>query len=261
MFYQLSGDGRPAIVFVHGFTCDHTDWQAQVDALQARHRIVACDLRGHGRTPADPGECSIETYGADVADLIASLDIVPAVLVGHSMGCRVVLEAARTNRHRVAGLVLVDGSGSPPSDADEAEQAMRDKLAAVGFRAYADARFQQMFPGSRRDAERLLARARALPEAIGTALYPRMVRWDAEHLGPTLAAVGLPLMVIQSTAFDAMQQRVALAPGQTSPYLELIRRMAPQARIEIVPGVGHFTQLEAADRVNRLIESFMTGIA
>jgi pimeloyl-ACP methyl ester carboxylesterase len=66
--------------------------------------------------------------------------------------------------------------------------------------------------------------------------------------------------VIQSTYMNPARERVALKPGDTTPWLDLVRASAPRARIEVVGGVGHFTQLEAADAVNRLIESFLEGL-
>ena len=80
-----------------------------------RHQTVAVDLRGHGASPGTPDECSIERYGADVAEVMQTLALPPAVLVGHSMGCRVVVEAAMQATDRVAGVVLVDGSQFAPA--------------------------------------------------------------------------------------------------------------------------------------------------
>src|SRR5512142_756788 len=105
-----AGHGQPPIVFVHGFACSHTDWDAQVAHLAPYHQTLAVDLRGHGASPGSADECSIERYGADVAEVMHYLDLPPAVLVGHSMGCRVAIEAALQAPHRAAGLVLIDGS-------------------------------------------------------------------------------------------------------------------------------------------------------
>jgi len=88
------GYGQPPIVFVHGFACAHTDWDTQVAHLAPYHQTIAVDLRGHGASPGSPDECSIERYGADVAEVMHHLNLAAAVLVGHSMGCRVVIEAA-----------------------------------------------------------------------------------------------------------------------------------------------------------------------
>jgi pimeloyl-ACP methyl ester carboxylesterase len=92
--HVIIGQGRPPIVFVHGFACAHSDWDAQVAHFSPHHRTVAVDLRGHGASPGTADECSIERYGADVAEVIRALTLPPAVLVGHSMGCRVVIETA-----------------------------------------------------------------------------------------------------------------------------------------------------------------------
>src|SRR5277367_6423709 len=92
--HVVTGAGKPPIVFVHGFGCAHGDWDAQVACFSPRHQTIAVDLRGHGASPGTAAECSIERCGADVAELMHVLDLAPAVLVGHSMGCRVVVEAA-----------------------------------------------------------------------------------------------------------------------------------------------------------------------
>jgi pimeloyl-ACP methyl ester carboxylesterase len=251
--FVTGGAGAPPLVFVHGFACSHEDWHAQIEFFSPRCQVVACDLRGHGATPGRPHECSIEHYGGDVAALVSHLELKDCILVGHSMGCRVVLEAARLNPDAVAGIVLVDGSRQASGAPDQAEAAMRAAIDAVGFPAFIESAFRQMFLQWSPQAEAILARVRRLPAEVGTVLWPRMARWDAEHLDAALAAVRAPLMVIQSTYIDASRRRAPLAPGQTSPWLDLVRARVPGARIEVVAGVGHFTQLEAAGEVNRLI--------
>src|SRR3954464_909842 len=125
MYFVRSGAGNPALVFVHGFACSLEDLRAQVEHFEKKHEVIACDLRGHGQTPGRPRECSIEHYGGDVAALVNNLELKKAVLVGHSMGCRAVLEAARLVPKRVSRLVLVDGSRNATGDPDAAEQSAR----------------------------------------------------------------------------------------------------------------------------------------
>ena len=108
--HVVAGDGDPPIVFVHGFACARSDWDAQIAHLSSRHRTVAVDLRGHGDSAGDAADCSIERYGAEVAEVMRALALPQAVLVGHSMGCRVVIEAALQAPGLTAGVILVDGS-------------------------------------------------------------------------------------------------------------------------------------------------------
>jgi pimeloyl-ACP methyl ester carboxylesterase len=68
------------------------------------------------------------------------------------------------------------------------------------------------------------------------------------------AALRVPVLAIQSTTRNAQLQRTALKPGDASPWLDYVRSKG--ARVEIVPDTGHFTQLEAPERVNQLIEEF-----
>jgi pimeloyl-ACP methyl ester carboxylesterase len=257
--YQRAGSGAPALVFVHGFACASEDWRHQLGALAGRHTVVACDLRGHGASPGDPGSSNIATFGADVAALLAALDLSGGVvLVGHSMGCRVVLQAYAEAPQRVVGVALIDGSSVGAGGA-RAVEAARATLAA-DYRAFARRLFTQMFFTRSPEADRMIERALALPEAIGAALWLSMVDWDARRMTAALASLRVPLLVVQSTAMSPERGRVPLAAGETSAWLELVRRHAPGSAIEIVPGVGHFTMLEAPDRVNAALAAFIARL-
>ena len=199
---------------------------------------------------------SIEHFGGDVAALLANFDFEKAFLIGHSMGCRVVLEANRIAPERVAGIVLIDGSRAGSGEPDAAETGARVHIEQRGYKAWAEDLFRQMFFKSTTASERLVQRAVRQSAEIGAALWPRLARWDAATLEPALAAVHAPVLVIQSTTRNAQGQRAPLQAGQTSPYLELLREKVPGVRVEVLPGLGHFAQLEAPERVNRLIAEF-----
>ena len=262
LFYEREGDGNPPLVFVHGIACAHDDWRAQVDYFRARRCVVACDLRGHGASTGDPAQCDIETYGADVGALLHTLDLPPAVLIGHSMGCRVVLQAYVDAPQRVAGLVLVDGSRLATGDPQMAEQAAHQQIQAVGYTAFLRGFFEGLFLEGSDPAvkERVLGRALALPEAIGAALFPRVVGWDARSMDAALAKVAVPLLVIQSTYVNPQRVRVPLEPGASTPWLELVRRSVPTAQIDIVSGAGHFAMVEKPQAVNERLEKFVTWL-
>jgi pimeloyl-ACP methyl ester carboxylesterase len=251
------GRGAPPLVFVHGFLCSHEDWRFQVKHFSKTNEVLACDLRAHGKTPGRPQECSIEHFGGDVAALANNLELKDFILVGHSMGCRVVLEANRIAPERVAGIVLVDGSRFAAGDPAAAEAAAQAQIAQVGYAAWAEDLFRQMFFKSTPATERLVQRAVRQSAEIGAALWPRSARWDAGTLEPALAAVRAPVLVIQTTTRDpASGKRGPLKAGQTTPWLDLLSKNLNHPRIEVLPGLGHFPQLEAPERVNRLLEEF-----
>lgn len=259
MHYIRAGSGKPPIVFVHGFACSSDDWGLQFDHFKFTHEVVACDLRGHGRTPGRPEECTIENFGGDVAALLSLLDLDKAVLVGHSMGCRVVLRAAQLAPEKVAGLVLVDGSRTGTGDPEKAAADARALIEkAGGYPPFAERLFRNMFFEPSALADAIVGRAVKSSAGFGPSLWPDMSRWDAGRMDSALAAVKAPVLVIQSTT-RSPAGRSPLKQGETSPYLDLLRQSLKDVRIEIVPDTGHFTMLEEAPRVNGLISEFLAA--
>ena len=242
---------------MHGFLCSHEDWRHQLAFFSKTNDVVACDLRGHGATPGRAQECSIEHFGGDVMALVNNLELENPILVGHSMGCRVVLEANRIAPERVGGLVLIDGSRAGSGDPAAAEAAAQAQIAQMGYTAWAEELFRQMFFQSTPASERLVQRAVRQSAEIGAALWPRSARWDAGTFDAALAAVRAPVLVIQTTTRDPQTgKRAPMKVGERSPYVDLLRSRLANCRVEVLPGLGHFPQLEAPERVNGLIAEF-----
>lgn len=256
--HVVTGDGQPPVVFVHGFACAHGDWDAQVAHLAPRHRCVAVDLRGHGASTGSPEQCSIERYGADVAELLHAVELNSAVLVGHSMGCRVVTETALQAPARVGGVVFLDGSQFAAGMAD----ALRDALAApAGYAAPVERWFREMFTADSNPAfaAAVVGRAALLPRAIGEHLITDLARYDITRLASSLADLRVPVMAIQATYSNERRERRPLRMGQTTPYLDMLRARIPAIRIEVIADAGHFPQLEQAAQVNALLKDFLAA--
>ena len=256
--HVISGDGPP-IVFVHGFACAHSDWDAQVAHFSPRYRTIAVDLRGHGRSSGTAGECSIERYGADVAELMHALEVPPAVLVGHSMGCRVVLEAALQAPAHVAGVAFVDGSQFAAAMVDVLREAF---TAPDGFAQLTGRWFREMFTArSRPDvAASVVERATHLPRAVGEKMMLDLARYDVTRFSTSLGDLRVPVMAIQTTYSNERRERRPLSRGQTTPFLDMLRARIPSIRIEIIPDTGHFPQIDEPAQMNALLDSFLATI-
>ena len=255
----VTGDGRPPVVFVHGFACAHSDWDAQVAHLSPRHQTIAVDLRGHGASPGTAGECTIARLGADVADVMAHLALPPAVIVGHSMGCRVAAEAAYRARDRTAGVVLVDGS----QFAAAMEPTLQAALAGPdGFSTLSRRWFQDMFTAKSNPAvvAAVIARAARLPRDVGERLMLEMLHYDVEQLSDALASIQVPTLVVQTTYSNERRERRSIQQGQDTPYLRFVRDRVPHARIEIIEDTGHFPQLDEPARLNALLDAFLADL-
>ena len=259
MHHVVRGDGHPPIVFVHGLGCAHDDWDAQIAHLSPNHRTIAVDLRGHGRTTATADECTIERYGADIVALIESLALTPAVLVGHSMGCRAVIEAAVAAPSRVAGIVLVDGSQFAAEMADTLQQAFATQ---EGLTPLLGSWFRDMFTAKSDPAvvTSVVERAQRMPRAISESLLLDLVRHDATRLTASLASLRIPVMAIQTTFANEKRERRSLSKGQTTPFLDMLRARIPTIRVEVIADTGHFPQIDEAAQVNALLDGFIARL-
>lgn len=256
--HTREGRGRPTIVFVHGFGCARDDWRLQVAHLRGRFETVAVDLGGHGTTPGSDAHEFIDTHGRDVAALLTELGIERAVLVGHSMGCRIVMHAMSEQPARVSGIILVDGSrlGATGSTAWQDRQ---KRVAEIGYRAFIEPMFAQMFrpEADPAVAKPIIERALNMPAKLAGNLFPHIGKWDAERFDEIFAKARVPLLAIQTTYMTSAGQRASMQKGQTSGYLDDVRRLVPDARIEIMENAGHFPQIEQAGEINALIDGFL----
>lgn len=86
IFYKDWGTGRP-LVFHHGWPLSADDWDAQMMFFLGQgYRVIAHDRRGHGRSTQTVRGNDMDTYAADVAELVTALDLENAVHIGHSTG-------------------------------------------------------------------------------------------------------------------------------------------------------------------------------
>jgi pimeloyl-ACP methyl ester carboxylesterase len=106
--YHVEGSGEPALVFIHGWSCDRSHWAEQVARFSADREVIALDLAGHGDSGRDRKDWTIESLGGDVRAVVAALDLRRVVLIGHSMGGPVALAAASGMQERVVAVIGID---------------------------------------------------------------------------------------------------------------------------------------------------------
>ncbi|HUU22612.1 MAG TPA: alpha/beta hydrolase [Phycisphaerae bacterium] len=103
-----AGGAGPAVLLLHGTGCDSSDWAAVLRELPPGVRAVTMDFRGHGRSSIPAAAFELPDLADDVLRLIRELGPARVLLVGHSLGGMVAMEAAR-RCPAVAGLVLLEG--------------------------------------------------------------------------------------------------------------------------------------------------------
>jgi pimeloyl-ACP methyl ester carboxylesterase len=141
--FVVRGTHDPTLIFVHGFACSLDDWEEQVSGLSPRFRCVALDLPGHGDS-AKPDTTSIEIMGTAVNCVKDRIAARSTILVGHSMGCRVITEAFQQSGPTVSGLVFVDGSVLG-YDLQSTRKSVRAAIDRAGMDAFTQTFFSDMF--------------------------------------------------------------------------------------------------------------------
>lgn len=257
---RVTGTQSPNVIFVHGFGCTLEDWDAQVKALSPKFRCAVLDLPGHGGS-AKPANASIASMAAAVNQVKEGLGPGPKILVGHSMGCRVITEAYIQSRVDVVGLVFIDGSllgGDPETGVNHAKERARAGIDLLTERLLNDSFLEGCDPALR---ERLVRRAMKVAPLLREELFVDMVRWDVTKARDALKQILVPVLVLQATYFNSEFKRVPLQPGLTTPWMDEIAARVPKSQAKVVPNAGHFTMIDAPQVVSEEIGKFAAAVA
>ena len=233
--FEKTGQGETTLVLVHGWSCDQTYWREQVSALSDSFTIVTLDLAGHGASGLSRTNYTMPAFGADVAAVVAALDLHNVYLVGHSMGGSVIVEAARLLPQRVVGLIGIDTLHEPGfSFTVEQVDGFVGSL-QEDFQTSAQQFAASMFPA---DADTALVRlvstdmGSAPPEVALSAMRNLLLH----DLRPALNELKVPLWCLDSNQNPIdFQGWKFYQPGYTAVVMQ---------------GVGHFLFLEKPTEFN-----------
>jgi pimeloyl-ACP methyl ester carboxylesterase len=108
LFFTDEGEGEP-VLFVHGFSCDSHDWSWQLpDFAASGYRVIAADLRGHGRSSVPADGFTPLDFADDLVTLLDRLKVGPVIAIGHSLGAAIVSTLAVEHPEKVKALVCID---------------------------------------------------------------------------------------------------------------------------------------------------------
>lgn len=233
-FEALEGDARPALLLIHGWTCDREAMRPVADAFP-EHRRVLVDMPGHGASGGGFG--SVEAVAAVIA---AAVDDPGLVVVGHSLGALVAVEMARGGRARAA--VLLDPGPIVSSEAGRASvEGMRAQLAAREPREIVEAfaRGQFVGPVDESIVEPLVAGMAATRAEVARDAWDAMLAYDG---AAALRECAVPVLAV--VAAKGLNRAADLA------------RLNRRVMTGQVAGSGHLVQLEAMEQVAAMMRRF-----
>jgi pimeloyl-ACP methyl ester carboxylesterase len=251
-YYEEAGEGTP-LVFLNGLAGNHLFWSGQVRTFSRRFRCLSLDNRDSGQSSYATEPYVMADLAADVAGLLGKLDLPPAHLVGLSLGGMIAQEVALRYPQQVRSLVLVD-------TLVRADEWFTGTLTAYGHirRQVTDTPefFQVLLPWlvSWRFFESA-GKVEWLQGFLRHSPHPQ----QRDGFFRQLAAIG------QHDTLDRLDQiscPVLVAVGEDDMicpprYSQQIAERIPQARLEVLAGVGHSPPLEAPRRFNQLLDGFL----
>ena len=243
--YDDQGEGELSLVFVHGWNCDRSYWNAQREFFAKSHRVVTLDLAGHGDSDQDRADWTMRAFGEDVAAVVTALDLHKVVLIGHSMGGKVVVEAARQLKSRVVAVVGVDtfhngGRETPQSRQEEVLEELADDYAGRMKNMVGRMFVAQSDPAIR---DFVMADMAAAPYAAAIGARNATGNYDAT---PTIASLDMPLILISS---DYLPTDIAHLEANAKAF-----------RYREMSGVGHFVMLEDPESFNAHLAAALAEI-
>ncbi len=237
------GSGDTLVVLVHGWCCQRSDWHDYLESAPNTMRFVAPDLPGHGDSAATGGHWTVAGMARDVADMVRAQRVTRVVLVGHSMGGAVALEAAGL-LGEAAAVVFVDTFIIPYGDLSEddaagIERGFQDDFPAAVARLV-DNNTSDAMPEETRQA--LTAQMAAAPPDKMLPLWADLLRWNPESAFTT---AGVPLFAINGEMIpDVARQRCA---GRVDEV--------------VLAYPGHFPHWEQPGAFNQALNTRLEGLA
>ena len=253
LFFTDEGAGDPPILFVHGYSCDSHDWSWQIPHFVTNHRVIAVDIRGHGRSSAPEGGYDPKQFAADLAALLEHVGAPPVVAIGHSLGGVIVSTLAVEHPERVEAIVSVDPGYLVPDEA-------ADHLAGIVELVWTD---------PVQAAELMLGPTYgpASPIELRTWHFRRIAGDPPEVLAKTLGSlmVGPDAMAYLSVSEPYLRRRpcpvlaVYADPGRAA--IEGALFTDKRSKVVTWEGAGHWLHQERPGEFNAIVSAWIVGLS
>ena len=262
--YLDEGQGE-VILLLHGMAGSSQTWRSVMGPLSRKYRVVAPDLLGHGNSAKPRSDYSLGAFAVFLRDLLDELGVAQATIVGHSLGGGVAMQFIYQHPDYCQRLILIGSGGLGPDvgwilrllSAPGAELILPiiapPPVLSVGEQVRSW--FTKRGIGSPRGAEMWSAYS-SLADAETRQAFLRTLRSVVDYRGQAVSALNrlhvrddMPTMAIWGDSDAVIPVDHAYAVQETR----------PDVRLEVLPGVGHFPQVECPMVVVDLIEDFISS--
>lgn len=249
--YEIHGEKGPWVVLSHSLACNLHMWDAQIELLKSRFRVLAFDTRGHGNSDAPAGAYTMDQLVEDARGLLATVGADKPHWVGLSMGGMIGMMYALKYRDQFRSLILCDTSSRIPPElapvwAERIKTATGQGMSAL-VAPTLERWFTEPFRKARKDVTDPVANMIASTPAAGYA--------GCCHAIPTINCTD-QLHAISSPVQIIVGEQDAGTPVAMS---EAIHSAIPGSELVIIPQASHLSNLEQPEKFNEALDRFLSA--
>jgi pimeloyl-ACP methyl ester carboxylesterase len=246
LFYEEVEGDEPPVLLVHGLACDHTYFAPQFEYFARRgRRVVAVDLRGHGKSDKPHQSYTAQLFAEDLAWMCPQIGLEKPVVIGHSMGGVVALDLAMRYPDLPSVIVMVDAPVVRPADARALLPRFLEQLRGANYREEMRGYVSNVLfipTDDQERKERIVQEMSSASQHVVVSAFENFGDYDPTEVGEGLAVPGL---------------YVAANEPQPRSDMERFQELFPEVLDGKTVGSGHFCQLEVPEQVNAMIDRFL----
>ena len=237
--FYTEGSGEPALVFIHGWSCDKSYWAGQVKAFSPKYKVITIDLAGHGESGLERKDYTMQLFGEDVAAVVNELGLKKVILIGHSMGGAVVIEAANLLKGKVIGLIGADTFQNLGETFPEEQMLQFLKPFKENFVENTKGFVNSMFPpaADQKLVKKVADDMSSAPPRVALSAMENMFKDDGVD---ALKKLDVPIISINCDMYPVK--------------VEQNRKLVKSFEVKLMKGSGHFVMLDNPELFNELLQ-------
>ncbi|MCI1266888.1 MAG: alpha/beta hydrolase [Saprospiraceae bacterium] len=251
LFYDDLGESNIPIIFLHGYPFDKSMWQAQLDFFKPSSRVIACDIRGFGKSKDEKSHLSIDLFAEDLIKFMNHLSIDKAILCGLSMGGYIALNAMKKFPERFEALILCDTQCIADTvDIKEKRYKLIDQILVQGATKFNDAFIKSVFHADS------LSNKKELVDSLST-----VVKSNSQHI-ITMGLIALAERSETCSILPKITVPTLIICGHEDAVTPLVQSEFMNEHIKgsilkIIESAGHVSNLEHPVEFNKNIHDFV----
>lgn len=251
--YDDLGEAGIPVIFLHGYPFSKAMWKQQLEFLQATNRVIACDVRGFGKSTYEQSSLSIDLFADDLLTFMYKLHIEKAIICGLSMGGYIALNAMKRFPGHFEALILCDTQCIADSPAvKEKRYKVIDDINVNGVKNFNEEFIKSVF---HKDT---LSNKKELVETLRTVVFANsqqiitaglVALAERSETCSTLGAIDIPTLILCGREDE-------VTPLAQSDFMH---QLIEGSTMHVIDNAGHVSNLEHPDEFNQQLLDFLTA--